>query len=103
MPVLQPGTTNAESTLIIGAFIRDVMKLNWVSRNFRVFDPDETASNRLSLLFEITERISTAEILDNDNQISPDGRLMEVLSEHFCQGWLEGYLFNGQSWFVLLL
>ncbi|MCY7310181.1 MAG: phosphoketolase, partial [Chitinophagaceae bacterium] len=71
VPVLQPGTTNAQSTLIMGAFIRDVMKLNWDSRNFRVFGPDETASNRLSSIFEITGRTSTAEIIENDNHISP--------------------------------
>ncbi|MCY7423268.1 MAG: phosphoketolase family protein [Chitinophagaceae bacterium] len=92
----KPGTTEAEATLIMGGFVRDVMKLNWDNRNFRVFGPDETASNRLSHLFEITERISTAEILDNDIQISPDGRVMEVLSEHLCQGWLEGYLLTGR-------
>ena len=96
VPVLQPGTTNAEATLIMGAFIRDVMKLNWDSRNFRVFGPDETASNRLSHIFEITGRTSTAEIIENDNHISPDGRVMEVLSEHLCQGWLEGYLLTGR-------
>ena len=94
--VTNPGTTNAEATLIMGAFVRDVMKLNWEARNFRVFGPDETASNRLSPLFDITGRTSTAEILDNDNQISPDGRVMEVLSEHLCQGWLEGYLLTGR-------
>ncbi len=96
VPVIEPGTTNAEATLIMGAFIREVMKLNWDSRNFRVFGPDETASNRLTHLFEITGRTSTAEIRDNDNQISPDGRVMEVLSEHLCQGWLEGYLLTGR-------
>ncbi len=96
VPVLQPGTTDSEATLIMGAFIRDVMKLNLDSRNFRVFGPDETSSNRLTHLFEITERISTAQIFDNDNQISPDGRVMEVLSEHLCQGWLEGYLLTGR-------
>ena len=94
--VTKPGTTNAEATLIMGAFVRDVMKLNWSSRNFRVFGPDETASNRLTHLFEITGRTSAAEIRDNDNQISHDGRVMEVLSEHLCQGWLEGYLLTGR-------
>jgi len=96
VPVLEPGTTNAESTLIMGAFVRDVIKLNWDSRNFRIFGPDETASNRLTYLFEITGRTSTAEIIENDNHISPDGRVMEVLSEHLCQGWLEGYLLTGR-------
>jgi xylulose-5-phosphate/fructose-6-phosphate phosphoketolase len=94
--VTKPGTTEAEATLIMGGFVREVMKLNWDSRNFRVFGPDETASNRLSHLFEITGRTSTAEIRNNDNQISPDGRVMEVLSEHLCQGWLEGYLLTGR-------
>ncbi len=96
VPVKNPGTTNAEATLIMGAFLRDVMKLNWDSRNFRVFGPDETASNRLTHLFEITGRTSTAAIFDTDAQISPDGRVMEVLSEHLCEGWLEGYLLTGR-------
>ena len=96
IPVTKPGNAIAEATLIMGGFLKDVMKLNWDSRNFRVFGPDETASNRLTHLFEITGRTSTAEIRDNDNQISPDGRVMEVLSEHLCQGWLEGYLLTGR-------
>jgi xylulose-5-phosphate/fructose-6-phosphate phosphoketolase len=91
-----PGTGTAEATLIMGSFVRDIMKLNWESRNFRVFGPDETASNRLTHLFEITGRTSTAEILNSDDHISPDGRVMEVLSEHLCQGWLEGYLLTGR-------
>ena len=82
--------------LIMGAFLRDVMKLNWESRNFRIFGPDETASNRLTKLFDITERTSTAEILKSDDHISADGRVMEVLSEHLCEGWLEGYLLTGR-------
>ncbi|MEJ7768774.1 MAG: phosphoketolase family protein [Chitinophagaceae bacterium] len=94
--VTKPGITNAEATFVMGGFVRDVMKLNWEHRNFRVFGPDETASNRLSHLFEITGRTSTAEIIDGDNNISPDGRVMEVLSEHLCQGWLEGYLLTGR-------
>ncbi len=94
--VTQPGTVEAESTVIMGAFVRDVMKLNWDKRNFRVFGPDETASNRLTKLFDITERTSTAEIKESDDHISPDGRVMEVLSEHLCQGWLEGYLLTGR-------
>ena len=96
IPVTKPGHAIAEATLIMGGFLRDVMKLNWDRRNFRVFGPDETASNRLTHLFENTGRTSTAEIRDNDNQISPDGRVMEVLSEHLCQGWLEGYLLTGR-------
>lgn len=94
--VNNPGTTLAESTRVMGAFLRDVMKLNWEERNFRVFGPDETASNRLTALFDITERTSTAEILKTDDHISPDGRVMEVLSEHLCEGWLEGYLLTGR-------
>ncbi|MDQ3016212.1 MAG: phosphoketolase family protein, partial [Bacteroidota bacterium] len=96
VPVIEPGTMNAEATLIMGAFLRDVMKLNLGSSNFRVFGPDETASNRLTPLFEITGRTSTAEILETDNHLSPDGRVMEILSEHLCQGWLEGYLLTGR-------
>jgi xylulose-5-phosphate/fructose-6-phosphate phosphoketolase len=94
--VPQPGSVVAESTRIMGAFIRDVMKLNLESRNFRVVGPDETASNRLTPLFEVTDRVSTAQILKTDEHISPDGRVMEVLSEHLCQGWLEGYLLTGR-------
>jgi len=91
-----PGTTTGEATLIMGEFLRDIMKLNWDKRNFRIFGPDETASNRLTHLFDITGRTSTAEILKKDDHISPDGRVMEVLSEHLCQGWLEGYLLTGR-------
>jgi len=94
--VPQPGTVTAEATRVMGTFIRDVMKLNWEQRNFRVFGPDETSSNRLTALFDVTDRLSTAEILKNDDHISPDGRVMEVLSEHLCQGWLEGYLLTGR-------
>jgi xylulose-5-phosphate/fructose-6-phosphate phosphoketolase len=95
----KPGTTEAESTRIMGQFLRDVMKLNLASRNFRVMGPDETASNRLGALLEVTDRISTANILPDDEQVSPDGRIMEVLSEHMCQGWLEGYLLTGRHGF----
>jgi len=96
VPITAPGAVTAESTRIMGAFVRDVMKLNWEARNFRVFGPDETASNRLTHLFDITDRVSTAEILPTDDHVSPDGRVMEVLSEHLCQGWLEGYLLTGR-------
>jgi len=99
LAVPQPGTVVAEATRNLGAFIRDVMKLNWDRRNFRVVGPDETASNRLTDLFEITDRVSAAEILDTDDHVSPDGRVMEVLSEHLCQGWLEGYLLTGRHGF----
>ncbi|MBI4526036.1 MAG: phosphoketolase family protein [Deltaproteobacteria bacterium] len=92
----RPGAVVAEATRVMGAFLRDVLKLNWAPRNFRVFGPDETASNRLTHLFDITDRVSTAEILEADDHVSPDGRVMEVLSEHLCQGWLEGYLLTGR-------
>ena len=92
----KPGTVEAEATREMGRFLRDVMKLNIESRNFRVMGPDETSSNRLSALFEVTERVSTGPILDTDDHLSPDGRVMEVLSEHLCQGWLEGYLLTGR-------
>ena len=94
--VPQPGTVVAEATRVMGALLRDVMKLNWERRNFRVFGPDETASNRLTSLFDITDRESTAEVLKTDDHVSPDGRVMEVLSEHLCEGWLEGYLLTGR-------
>src|SRR5262245_26387612 len=92
----KPGTSTEESTRVLGRFLRDIMKLNQGNRNFRVMGPDETESNRLSALFEVTSRTSTAEILPTDVQVSPDGRVMEVLSEHMCQGWLEGYLLTGR-------
>jgi xylulose-5-phosphate/fructose-6-phosphate phosphoketolase len=94
--VSKPGDITAEATLVMGGFLRDLMKLNWDERNFRIFGPDETASNRLTKLFDITERTSTAEIYSSDDHISSDGRVMEVLSEHLCQGWLEGYLLTGR-------
>jgi xylulose-5-phosphate/fructose-6-phosphate phosphoketolase len=91
-----PGTVDAESTRVLGNFLRDVMRLNMGSRNFRIMGPDETSSNRLDALFEITDRTSTAEILPTDDHVAPDGRVMEVLSEHMCEGWLEGYLLTGR-------
>ena len=94
--VTKPGELLKEATQVMGLFLRDIMKLNWDERNFRVFGPDETASNRLGALFEITERTSTATILKTDDHISPDGRVMEILSEHLCEGWLEGYLLTGR-------
>jgi xylulose-5-phosphate/fructose-6-phosphate phosphoketolase len=97
--VPKPGTVNAEATRVLGSMLRDVLKLNLESRNFRIFGPDETASNRLSAVFEVTDRVSTAEILPTDDHVAPDGRVMEVLSEHMCQGWLEGYLLTGRHGF----
>ena len=97
--VPKPGTVMAESTQVMGAFLRDVMKLNADHQNFRVFGPDETASNRLSRLFEATDRCFTGELRLTDDHLSPDGRVMEVLSEHLCQGWLEGYLLTGRHGF----
>ena len=97
--VPKPGTVLGEATRVAGRMLRDVMKMNQESRNFRVVGPDETASNRLDALFEVTDRVSVAEILPSDEHVSPDGRVMEVLSEHLCQGWLEGYLLTGRHGF----
>ena len=94
-----PGSIKAEATRVTGAFLRDVLKLNAGARNFRVFGPDETTSNRLASVFEVTGRTFMEEVLDSDVQLSPDGRVMEVLSEHLCQGWLEGYLLTGRHGF----
>ena len=94
-----PGKVSAESTQVLGAMLRDVMRLNLEARNFRVMGPDETASNRLSALFDVTARTFTAEIRAADEHLAPDGRVMEVLSEHLCQGWLEGYLLSGRHGF----
>lgn len=91
-----PGTVTAEAARVMGKFLRDVMKLNLASKNFRVMGPDETASNRLGDLFEVTGRTFLGEIFAEDDHLSPDGRVMEVLSEHLCQGWLEGYLLTGR-------
>jgi len=94
--VPNPGAVFGEATRVLGTFLRDVMKLNRDRRNFRVFGPDETASNRLSALFEATDRAWVAERLPEDDHLAPDGRVMEILSEHTCQGWLEGYLLTGR-------
>ena len=97
VPVVRPGESDGEATKAMGAFLRDVMRQNAATRNFRVFGPDETASNRLQDLFEATGRAWDAATLpDDDEQLSPDGRVMEILSEHTCQGWLEGYLLTGR-------
>ncbi len=97
--VSKPGTSLAEATRVLGIFLRDVMKRNAESKNFRVFGPDETASNRLDALFEATNKITMEPIEPTDEHLSRDGRVMEVLSEHMCQGWLEGYLLTGRHGF----
>ena len=97
--VSKPGTIEAEATRVMGQFLRDVMKLNSDSRNFRVMSPDENNSNRLNAVLDATNRVFTGEILPTDDHISNDGRVMEVLSEHLCQGWLEGYLLTGRHGF----
>ncbi len=95
--VPQPGSVDAEATRVQGEFIRDVIQRN--PGNFRVFSPDETASNRWAAVFEVTNRCSTAQILPTDDHVAPDGRVMEMLSEHQCEGWLEGYLLTGRHGF----
>jgi len=97
--VQKPGTVMAEATRVSGRFLREVMTLNQENANFRIVGPDETASNRLDPVFEVTNRMWAGEILPEDDRISPDGRVMEVLSEHLCQGWLEGYLLTGRHGF----
>jgi xylulose-5-phosphate/fructose-6-phosphate phosphoketolase len=91
-----PGATDAEATRVLGGLLRDVMRLNADARNFRVMGPDETSSNRLDALFEATDRLWMDEILPTDVHLGRDGRVMEVLSEQLCQGWLEGYLLTGR-------
>lgn len=95
----QPGAVVEESTRVLGRWLRDVMQQNLNSRNFRVFGPDETASNRLGALFEVTDRTWLGTTLPEDDHLAPDGRVMEILSEHTCQGWLEGYLLTGRHGF----
>jgi xylulose-5-phosphate/fructose-6-phosphate phosphoketolase len=97
--VSQPGKAIAEATKVTGKFLRDIMRLNQESRNFRIFAPDELASNRLDPVLEVTDRVSLAEIYPTDDHFSPEGRVMEVLSETSCQGWLEGYLLTGRHGF----
>ncbi|WP_158745414.1 phosphoketolase [Acidisphaera sp. L21] len=92
----QHGGVTASATKIVGEYLRDVIRLNAEAANFRVMGPDETDSNRLTALFEATDRTSVAEIWPEDDHVSPNGRVMEVLSEHLCQGWLEGYLLTGR-------
>ena len=94
--VEEPGTVATEATSVLGTWLRDVTRANETSSNFRVFGPDETASNRLGAVLEATDRAWMAERHEGDDHLSPDGRVMEVLSEHLCQGWLEGYLLTGR-------
>jgi xylulose-5-phosphate/fructose-6-phosphate phosphoketolase len=91
-----PGATDAEATRVLGTMLRDVFRLNEKEANFRLVGPDETSSNRLDAVFDATGRMSEAEILPSDDHVAIDGRVMEVLSEHLCQGWLEGYLLTGR-------
>lgn len=98
-PVDQPGLIEAQSTKILGEYLRDVLKLNEREKNFRIFGPDETASNRLSAVFDVSDRVWMAETFDTDDHLSSDGRVMEILSENLCQGWLEGYLLTGRHGF----
>jgi xylulose-5-phosphate/fructose-6-phosphate phosphoketolase len=99
LPVEEPGATLGESTRVLGVFLRDVLRRNAAARNFRVFGPDETASNRLSAIYEATAKRFVGRTLPVDEHLSPDGRVLEVLSEHLCQGWLEGYLLTGRHGF----
>ncbi len=94
VPVSRPGAEMSEATRVLGDWLRDVIKAN--PTNFRVFGPDETASNRLGDVFEVTNRAFEGEILPGDDHLAPAGRVLEVLSEHMCQGWLEGYLLTGR-------
>jgi xylulose-5-phosphate/fructose-6-phosphate phosphoketolase len=97
--VPRPGGSSGEATRVLGEFLRDVMKRNQSASNFRVFGPDETASNRLDKLFEVTDKEWMEPLLDTDEHLSRDGRVVEMLSEHMCQGWLEGYLLTGRHGF----
>jgi xylulose-5-phosphate/fructose-6-phosphate phosphoketolase len=94
--VSRPGETMAESTRVLGRWLRDIFKGNAAARNFRLFGPDETSSNRLDAVFEVTQRTWLGQIIQGDSNLRPDGRVMEVLSEHQCEGWLEGYLLSGR-------
>ncbi|TIX36222.1 MAG: phosphoketolase family protein, partial [Mesorhizobium sp.] len=96
LDVARPGGATAEATRILGSYLRDVIRLNAEARNFRLMGPDETSSNRLDDVFEVTDRVWMQRIEPYDVQLSRDGRVMEVLSEHLCQGWLEGYLLTGR-------
>ncbi len=94
--VPSPGAVTAADTHVLGEFLRDVARLNSEQRNFRIFGPDETLSNRLNAIFEVTNRQWEARTKTNDEFLATDGRVMEILSEHQCEGWLEGYLLTGR-------
>ncbi len=96
LDIEEPGTQIGESTRELGKFLRDVFTRNEKQKNFRIFCPDETNSNRLNAVFEVTNRCSVGRIIEIDDHIAPDGRVMEVLSEHMCEGWLEGYILTGR-------
>ncbi|MEB2846385.1 phosphoketolase [Rhizobiales bacterium RZME27] len=97
--VPSPGSVETGSTKILGDYLRDVIRYNAEERNFRIFGPDETASNRLGSVFEATDKVWMADTVETDDHLAPEGRVMEVLSEHMCQGWLEGYLLTGRHGF----
>src|SRR5665213_1171122 len=92
--VSSPGVQTSEATRVLGGFLREVIRSN--PDSFRIMGPDETASNRLDAVFEVTDRVWEAQTLPGDDHLAVDGRVMEVLSEHLCQGWLEGYLLTGR-------
>ena len=92
--VTEPGRQTSEPSRVLGAWLRDVVRDN--PNNFRIMGPDETASNRLSAVFEATDRVWEAELRDGDDHLGREGQVMEVLSEHLCEGWLEGYLLTGR-------
>jgi xylulose-5-phosphate/fructose-6-phosphate phosphoketolase len=95
----KPGATIAEATKVLGDFLRDIMKRNLDSKNFRIFAPDELTSNRLGAVLEVTNRVWVENTIPEDDHLAPEGRVMEMLSEHTCQGWLEGYLLTGRHGF----
>ena len=97
--VPSPGAVDEQSTKILGDYLREALKLNAAEKNLRIFGPDETASNRLQSVFDVTDRVWMADILPTDDHLATEGRVMEVLSEHLCQGWLEGYLLTGRHGF----
>ena len=96
VPVPAPGAVQGEATRVLGGFLRELMRLNLDSANFRLFGPDETASNRLNPVYDVSGKTWMAETVANDTDLSAEGRVMEVLSEHLCEGWLEGYLLTGR-------